>query len=65
VTFYLPEDAAGGFILSNVTAVLMGVIISMNVYVIKHSKGLKVGILSLFSGSSISVLSSTCASCSF
>ena len=36
----------------------------MNVFVIKHSKGLKVGILSLFSGSSLSVLSSTCASCS-
>jgi hypothetical protein len=64
VTFYLPEDAVGGFILSSVTAVLVGVIISMNVYVIKHSKGLKVGILLLFSGSSISVLSSTCASCS-
>jgi hypothetical protein len=61
VTFYLP--AVGGFILSNVTAVLVGVIISMNVYVIKHSKGLKVGFLSLFSGSSIGVLSSTCASC--
>src|SRR5438445_13828418 len=60
VTFYLPEDAVGGFILSSVTAVLVGVIISMNVYVIKHSKGLKVGILSLFSGSSLSVLSSTC-----
>ncbi|HYT40751.1 MAG TPA: hypothetical protein VEP90_00265, partial [Methylomirabilota bacterium] len=37
VTFYLPEDAVGGFILSSVTAVLVGVIISMNVYVIKHS----------------------------
>jgi hypothetical protein len=64
VTFYLPEDAVGGFILSSVTAILVGVIISMNVYVIKHSKGLKVGILSLFPGSSLSVLSSTCASCS-
>jgi hypothetical protein len=64
VTFYLPEDAVGGFILSSVTAVLVGVIISMNPYVIKHSKRLKVGILSLFSGSSLSVLSSTCASCS-
>jgi hypothetical protein len=64
VTFYLPEDAVGGFILSSVTAVFVGVIISMNLYVIKHSKRLKVGLLSLFSGSSLSVLSSTCASCS-
>jgi uncharacterized membrane protein YraQ (UPF0718 family) len=48
VTFYLPEDAVGGFILSSITAVLVGVIISMNVYVIRHSNGLKMGILSLF-----------------
>ena len=64
VTFYLPEDAVGGFIISTITAVLAGALVSMNVYVIKHSKGLKAGILSLFSGSSLSVLSSTCASCS-
>lgn len=64
VTFYLPEDALGGFILSSITAILVGVVISMNIYVIRHSTGLKTGILSLFSGSSLSVLSSTCASCS-
>ena len=50
VTFYLPEDAVGGFIISNITAVLAGTVVSMNAYVIKHSKGLKVGMLSLFSG---------------
>jgi hypothetical protein len=64
VTFYLPDDAAGGFILSNVTAILVGAVVSMNLYVIRHSKGLKTGIVSLFSGSSLSVLSGTCASCS-
>jgi hypothetical protein len=64
VTFYLPGDAVGGFILSNVTAILVGAVVSMNLYVIRHSKGLKTGIMSLFSGSSLSVLSSTCASCS-
>jgi hypothetical protein len=64
VTFYLPEDALGGFILSNITAILAGAVISMNIYVIRHSKGLKAGFLSIFSGSSLSVLSSTCASCS-
>jgi hypothetical protein len=42
----------------------VGVIISMNVYVIRHSNRLKMGILSLFSGPSLSVLSSTCANCS-
>jgi hypothetical protein len=64
VTFYLPEDALGGFILSNITAILAGAVISMNIYIIRHSKGLKAGIVAIFSGSSLSVLSSTCASCS-
>jgi hypothetical protein len=36
----------------------------MNVYVLRHSKGLKINIKSFFSGSTLSVLSSTCASCS-
>jgi hypothetical protein len=57
VTFYLPDDAVAGFIISNITAVLAGAVISMNRYAIRHSKGLKGSILSLFSGSSISVLS--------
>jgi hypothetical protein len=63
-TFYLPDDAVQGFVISNITAVLAGAVISMNLYVIRHSKGLKTGILSLFSGSTMSLLSSTCASCS-
>ena len=36
--FYLPEDAIIGFILTNITAILMGILVIMNVYVIKHSK---------------------------
>lgn len=64
MTFYLPDDAVQGFVISNITAVLAGAVISMNLYVIRYSKGLKTGILSLFSGSTMSVLSSTCASCS-
>ncbi len=62
--FYLPTDAVAGFILSTTTAILLGVVISMNVYVIRHSKGLKINIKSFFSGSTLGVLSSTCASCS-
>jgi hypothetical protein len=42
----------------------MGVVVSMNVYVFRHSKGLKIIAASFFSGSTLSVLSSTCASCS-
>jgi hypothetical protein len=64
VVFYLPEDAITGFILSNITAILLGIVVSMNVYVLKHSRGIKLNAASFFSGSSIGVLSSTCASCS-
>ena len=64
VVFYLPEDAITGLILSNITAILLGMVVSMNVYVLKHSRGIKFNAASFFSGSSIGVLSSTCASCS-
>jgi hypothetical protein len=64
VVFYLPEDAIMGFILSNITAILLGIVVSMNAYVLKHSRGTKLNATSFFSGSSIGILSSTCASCS-
>ena len=64
VVFYLPEDAITGFILSNITAILLGIVVSMNIYVLKHSRGIKLNAASFFSGSTIGVLSSTCASCS-
>ena len=41
VVFYLPEDAITGFILSNITAILLGMVVSMNVYVLRHSRGMK------------------------
>jgi hypothetical protein len=63
VIFYLPDDAVIGFILSTLTSILLGIIVSMNLYVLKHSK-LKMNLASFFSGSTVSVLSSTCASCS-
>jgi len=64
VVFYLPEDAITGFILSNITAILLGMVVSMNVYVLRYSIGQKFNATSFFAGSSIGVLSSTCASCS-
>src|SRR5919109_4697285 len=64
VIFYLPEDAITGFILSNITAILLGIVVSMNVYVLRHLRATKLNATSFFSGSSIGVLSSTCASCS-
>jgi hypothetical protein len=64
IVFYLPEDAILGFILSSTTASILGMVVSMNVYVLKHSRDIKsMNAASFFSGSSIGILSSTCASC--
>ncbi len=63
VIFYLPNDAVVGFVLATITAILLGIVVSMNLYMFKHAK-LKIKIASFFSGSSLGVLSSTCASCS-
>jgi hypothetical protein len=62
--FYLPDDAFIGFILSNITAILLGIVVSMNIYVLRHSHRSGTIFASFFSGSTISILSSTCASCS-
>jgi hypothetical protein len=61
--FYLPDDAIGNFILSSITAPLLGAVVAMNVYVFKNSH-VKISRASFFSGSSISVVSSAYASCS-
>ena len=61
--FYLPDDAIGSFILSSITAPLLGAVVAMNVYVVRNSR-LKLSRASFFSGSSISIVSSACASCS-
>jgi len=34
--FYLPQDALAGFVLSNITAILLGIVVSMNIYVLKQ-----------------------------
>src|ERR687885_2364314 len=62
VTFYLPDDAIAGFILTNITSILMGMLVAMNVYVIRNSK-IRLD-KSLLSGSILSIASSACASCS-
>jgi hypothetical protein len=60
--FYLPEDAITGFILTNITAIFLAMLVSMNVYIIRHFK-LEIS-KSLFSGTSLGILSSACISCS-
>jgi hypothetical protein len=61
--FYLPEDAITGFILTTLISILIGMLISMNIYAIRHFK-LKISRKSLFSGSSLGIISSVCSSCS-
>ena len=63
VYFYIPEDAVVGFILATITSILLGVIVSMNIFVFKNTRT-KIKSASFLSGSSLGVLSSTCASCS-
>lgn len=61
--FYLPEDAIVGFILTTIVSILLGILVSMNVYVIKHSR-IRISRASLFSGSALGVISGVCSSCS-
>lgn len=60
--FYLPNDAIVGFILSTVSALLLGVVISMNFYLLRNSK-IRLD-KTLVSSSFLMILSSACASCS-
>jgi hypothetical protein len=60
--FYVPGDAVAGYMITNVLAFLLGILVSMNVYAIRNSR-LKLD-KSLFSGSLIGIASGVCASCS-
>jgi len=65
IDFYypIPSDAIAGFVLSNITAPLVGVVTGMNVYILRNSSaGKMVG--SFFSGSILSTASSMCVGCS-
>jgi hypothetical protein len=62
LVFYLPDDAITSFVLSNVTSMLLGLVAAMNVYIFRHIR--MINRTSLFSGSSLSVITSACASCS-
>jgi fucose 4-O-acetylase-like acetyltransferase len=61
VTFYLPSEKILGFILSNASAAMMGIVISMNVYALRNSGSFS---RSLFSGSSLGIASCACVGCS-
>lgn len=62
VIFYMRDGALPGFMLSTAAAILTGIVVSMNIYALRHSISKSLG--SLFSGSSVGVTTSVCASCS-
>ena len=62
LSFYIPDDSVTGFVLTNITSILMGILVAMNVYAIRNSR-LKLD-KSLLSGSILGIASSACASCS-
>ncbi|HJS69021.1 MAG TPA: hypothetical protein VJ730_06325 [Nitrososphaera sp.] len=59
----IPADAVPGFVLSHVTAALVGIVVSMNVYLFRNlsARGNKTPFLS---GSTLGTVSSMCAGCS-
>jgi hypothetical protein len=61
LAFYIPPDAWISFAVLTVTSILLGIIISMNVYIFRTSR-VKIG-TSLFSGSTLGIISSACAGC--
>lgn len=60
--FYIPDDAIVGFILSTASAILLGVVIPMNIYLLRNSS-IKLD-KSLISSSFLTLITSVCASCS-
>lgn len=60
--FFMRDGALPGFLLSTASAVLTGIVVSMNIYALRHTISKSLG--SLFSGSSVGVATSACASCS-
>ena len=60
--FYMRDGALPSFALSTVSSALIGIVVSMNIYAVRHAISKSLG--SLFSGSSVGVATSVCASCS-
>src|SRR6266487_847219 len=38
LSFYIPDDSVTGFVLTNITSILMGILVAMNVYAIRNSR---------------------------
>lgn len=62
LAFYVPSDMLGIFFLSCINSMLVGILVNFNLYIIRNLK-LRIS-KSALSGTTISIISSTCASCS-
>ncbi len=62
IYFYIPEDAQIGLVITSTSSALLGIVTSMNVYVVRTSN-VRLN-KSLLSGSLLGIVSSACASCS-
>ena len=60
--FYIPSDVLGMFLLSCINAILVGLLVNFSLHVMRNLK-LKIS-RSALSGTTISIISSTCVSCS-
>lgn len=62
LAFYVPNDMLGVFLLSCINSVLVGILVNFSLHIMRNLK-LKIS-KSALSGTTISIISSTCASCS-
>jgi len=62
LAFYVPSDMLGLFLLSCINAILVGILVNFSLHIIRNLK-LKIS-RSALSGTTISIISSTCVSCS-
>jgi len=62
LAFYVPSDMLGIYLLSCINSVLVGILVNFSLHIMRNLK-LKVS-KSALSGTTISIISSTCASCS-
>ena len=60
--FYIPNDASVGFILTNIISIFLGILISMNIYVLKYVS-IKLTRTTII-GAILGTVSSACVSCS-
>jgi hypothetical protein len=62
LAFYVPKDILAGFLLSFINSILVGILVNFNLHILRNLR-LRIS-KSALSGTTISVISSTCACCS-